>query len=472
MMSSEREQELSYTFTYSQDVLYKLKEWLDVNLKNVEQYVEVYDIDDVRTRIFNEKILNTVKKRLIESNRLVVMVGENFVPMVNRDCRETIYKSSDSHLKRVSQTRVYKTHNDLEIKFEQIYYEYNVGDSMDPLTATKQITLYNLIQPENPIDITINSHLGSDEILANCRLELEYKDNLNESVLLKAAQFVDFIEGFVLRDVIISPFISHTNLFNEICYKPFVNELTIGEYSADIKFWAVKLDGIRGKAYIVNGVKMFIQLDDMQMFCGTVERDESELKLKILNLKISQINSDSCDNIFYSVPFLYNRIVCFQVEYLCTINTIYITDVVSVYKYKYDNRNQYDVSYGVSVDVSNSVNFLNNQHNTKTTLTTNCGKVFSIKFQQFHTNLQNVKDDVPNDGFVGISDSFGLVKIKPQKSYEMKYTNNKTFLCSFGEYSNSENEIDYKTGKIYEVIIVDDNKVKVLKERPDRLISN
>nr|AIU36878.1 ORF95 lef-4 [Cydia pomonella granulovirus]WOZ30319.1 DNA-dependent RNA polymerase subunit LEF-4 [Cydia pomonella granulovirus]WOZ30444.1 DNA-dependent RNA polymerase subunit LEF-4 [Cydia pomonella granulovirus]WOZ30576.1 DNA-dependent RNA polymerase subunit LEF-4 [Cydia pomonella granulovirus]WOZ45214.1 DNA-dependent RNA polymerase subunit LEF-4 [Cydia pomonella granulovirus] len=479
---SEREQEISYTFTYSQDVLYRLKGWLDVNLCDAQSYVEVYDTNDVRTRIYDGGVMSTVKKRLVESGRVVVMVGDNFVPMINRECHETIYRTCGERLKRVCQTRVYKSNNDIEIKFEQIYYEHNVGDTLDPLTASKQLTMYNLLQPDNAIDVTSNSHLGSDEILANCRLELEYEGSVNGDVLCRAAHLINHIEGVVLRDVIISPFISHTSLFNEICYRPFTNELIIGQCgAADIKLWALKLDGVRGKAYIVNGVRMFVQLDDMQMFSGRVERSDDESELtgrKSKNFKIfrfCRLNSDSCteppEQSSGAPPFLHNRIVCFQVEYLAPVNTFYLTDVISVYKYKYDNRNQYDVSAGVGVDVADAVNFLNAQHTAQ--LVTSGGQLFRVECQEFHANVKNVNvDRATNDGFVGVTHRGGLVKVKTQKSFEMKYTGDNSFVCSFGEFSCVDGGGEYRRGKIYEVIIVQQDKVKVLKERPDRLISN
>nr|AGS18839.1 LEF-4 [Pieris rapae granulovirus] len=468
------EQELTYTFAYSQDVLYRLNDWLIANIPIAEEYVEVLDKHDVRTRIAKKSVLCSVKKRVIEMNRLVVPVDSvNLVPMIKRECQEDVYTTCSEEIKRVCKTRVFKTKDNVEIKFEQIFYEYNLGDSLDPLTVFKQIALYNILKPNNSIDVTINSHLGSDEILANCRLELEYEDVINANVLQKAATLINYIESVVLSDVIITPFISHTNILNEICYRSFVDEKLFGDNVADIKLWALKLNGIRGKGYIVNGHKIYIQLDDMQLFCGQLYqkkiKHEAEVNCNILNSKKLSINSESFSS--SSLPFLHNRIVGLQVEYIKTSKRFYVTDVLNVYKYKYDNRNQYDISLGVNVDIFDAINFMNKQ-SRQLYFKTEKNNQFSIMFQNFETHMKNV--DIAkesNDGYVGVTNNGSLVKIKAQKSYEMKYTVAGTFLCSFGEFK-SETAGKWQTDKIYEAIIIKDKIVQIIKERPDRLISN
>lgn len=436
------EQEVSYTFTYSQDVLYRLKDWLDKNLNLHDEYIEVIDKNDVRTRISNNKIVSVIKKKVVEVNRMVIVCDVNLVPMTKRECTETVYTICDTEIKRLCKTRLYMSKDDIEIKFEQIYYEYNTGDILDPLTASKQIALYNLLNPIHMIDITINSHLGTDEILANCRLELEYNTILDLNILKKAANLINHIETSVLTDVVLTPFVSHTNIFNEICYRPFVEEKLLNVDSLnDIVLFALKLDGTRGKAHIINGVKMYVQLDDMQMFEGELE----------------------------NVPalFLNNRIVGVQIEYIESSKRLYITDILNVYKYCYDNRNQYDVTSSVSVDIFDSITFLNQSKNLSFKFND-----LEVYFQYFVNHVHNVNlHRENNDGYVGVNNGGSLVKIKTHRSLEMLYIGNGCFECSFGKYY-CEARRDWKNNTVYEVLVSKDNFVKVLKERPDRLISN
>nr|UYX49716.1 LEF-4 [Darna trima granulovirus] len=449
------EQEISYTFAYSQDVLYRLKDWLDCNMILNDEYVEIIDTNDVRTRISEGQIKCSVKKRVIDLSRIVVPVESTLVPIIKRECHEIVYTDCNAKIKRIGKTRVYTNQEGMEIKFEQIYYEYNLGDSLDPLMASKQIALYNILKPtENNVDITINSHLGSDEILANCRLELEYDGCVSQKVLHKTANIINYIESVVLQDVIICPFISHTIVLNEICYRPFVNEILFGDNVAidNVKLWALKINGIRGKGYIINGDKIYIQLDTMQMFCG-------KLKDNFNNLK---------PNLFH------NKIVGVQMEYVNRSETFYITDILNVYKYKYDNRNQYDVGSAVTVDIFDAVSFLNSCVKKSLSFIDDNSIKHKILFQHFNNHKDRV--DVSreqNDGYVGITECGGLIKYKSHKSYEMKYVGSNTFVCSFGEYV-SENGDDnrWTYNKIYEVVIIKDKIINVIKARPDRLVSN
>lgn len=455
----ETEQELSYTFAYSQDVLYRIKDWLDANVSLDAEYVEIVDENDVRTRVPGE----TIKKQLIDSSRIVVVVDNNLVPMIKRECNEHVYIKTSDQIKRLCKTRVYKTSDGVEIKFEQIYYEHNMGDVLDPLIAAKQITLHNLLQPTNHIDVTNNLHLGTDEILANCRLEFEFKGQLSGVCAQKAAQFVNNIESSVVGDVIVQPFIAHTSVFNEICYRAFVDEKVFGETVGDVKMWALKLDGVRGKAYIINGVRICVQLDDMQMFSGSLNDDETELKSKYFNTKNSAINS-------VSSLFLHNRIVGVQVEYMPATQRFYITDVLCVFRYTYNNRNQYDVGVPVTVDLFDAVHFINTQENRVWRFNNN---LYTLCFQKFHTNLSNVNKNMEcHDGYVGVTANGGLIKLKPCKTYEMKYKSDITkFVCSFGSFVN-ECEQQCVDNCVYEVMIVKDGVVRVVKQRPDRLVHN
>lgn len=458
----ETEQELSYTFAYSQDVLYRIKDWIDANVFLDAEYVEIVDVNDIRTRIPGE----TIKKQLIDSSRVVVVMENNLVPMIKRECNEYVYTKSSDQIKRLCKTRVYKTLDGVEIKFEHVYYEHNVGDVLDPLIAAKQIILHNLLQPDNYIDVTSNLHLGSDEILANCRLEFEFKGQLSGACALKAATFVNNIESNVLGDVILRPFIAHTTVFNEICYRTFVDEKVFGETVNDVKMWALKLDGMRGKAYIINGAQIYIQLDDMQMFSGVLNKNETELKHKNFSPKNSKINS-------VSLPFCHNRIVGVQVEYVAATQRFYITDVLCVFRYTYNNRNQYDVGTPVGVEVFDAIHFINTQENRVWQFNT----LYTLCFQKFYTNLANVNKDMEcHDGYVGVTVNGGLIKLKPHKTYEMKYNSvQNQFVCSFGNFVNEceqQQQQSFSDNCVYEVIIVKENVVRVIKKRPDRLMHN
>ncbi|AMF83828.1 lef-4 [Cnaphalocrocis medinalis granulovirus] len=472
------EQEVSYTFAYSQDVLYRLKDWLDSRdaaefHASHQQYTEIFDVNNVRTRICNGVVLSSIKKEIIDVSKFVVFVDDNFVPMIKRQCTEKCYYTEcKDEIKRVLQTRVYKSKDNIEIKFEQIYYEHHVGDKLDPLYANKQIALYNIIKPNDLIDVTCNSHLGSDEILANCRLEIEYdvatNNNdtntitTNASIFYKAAKIIRYIESVVLSDVIITPFLSHTNIFNEICYRPFVDDILFGDNSINITWWALKLNGTRGKGYLVNGKKLYIQLDDMQMFV---------FDLCLLS------NDDNAQT-----KWCHNRVIGLQIE-MVNDKTFYVTDILNVYKYKYNNKNQYDIGSCVTISLCDAITFMNifAKHVYK------CDHKYMLRFQSFETHKQNVNMTRElNDGYVGVNENGGLVKIKAQRTYEMKYVGNGMFVSSFGQFKCSSLsslssplstcvilETLLCESKIYEVVInIKDNTVSVIKERPDRLIPN
>ncbi|AEB00368.1 lef-4 [Clostera anachoreta granulovirus] len=447
------ERELSYTLAYSQDVLYRLKCWLDANFTVNDEYVEVIDDLGVRTRLKNGKVISQIKKKCEELNRVVVPVRQNLVPIIVRECHE-IYSTCCVKLRRVTKTRVYVTPDGVEVKFEQIYHEHNLGDLLDPLTASKQIQLLNALTPDDRMDLTINSHVGSDEILANCRLEFEFEGELNQTHLIKFASVVNNIEDNVLGDVIVRPFLSHTSIINDICYRTFVEERFNTDCVKDVKMWALKLDGVRGKAYVVNGRDMYVQLDDMQMFGGVLHTDKFE--------SVAGSNSN----------LLHNRVVGLQVEYVTETRHFYITDVLMVFRYKYDNKNQYDVATGVCVDLADAITFIKDQTQRFTFVDNIHSIEYAVTFQQYHAHRNLVDKTLgPHDGMVGIIDGWNLVKIKSNKTFEMLHAGDGVFKCSFGEFV-CEEAGSWVLGDIYEVVILYDNRVKVIKPRPDRLLSN
>lgn len=485
-------------------MLYSIKSFLDKHFEKSEEYVEVLDVDGVRTRISRGQYVS-VKKRVIDTSRFVVPLGGGFVPMIKRECDETIYDKCGEKIKRLCKTRVYHRpdiYENLEIKFEHIYYEHNDGDSLDPLTANKQIALHNLLRPSHEIDVTNNSHLGTDEILANCRVELEYEDPMNMGLLRRMAHLIQFVEHTLLGGVAIEPFISHTSVFNEIMYRPFAEERLVSESTSsdDVVFWALKLDGVRGKGYIVNDHVLYVQLDDMQMFAYPLEvcmssdaEPDASAQPKRWCSADGELDLDQTlktDDRFFKLQsdaerepekFLaenlgstssspnkisFNRILGVQVEYIDTSKTFYVTDVISLYKYNYDNRNQFDVSTAYYIETYDAINFMN----TRSRFECKYGD-YKIKFQCFKKERAAIASTDLSDGFVGVLKCGGLVKIKYQKSFEMKHVGGGVFKSSGGEYRAKSSE--FKTGAIYEVIIDrDDDTVAVVKERLDRLLYN
>ncbi|AAS82653.1 ORF85 [Agrotis segetum granulovirus] len=464
----EKEFEISYTFTFPQDMLYLIKNFLDKHFSIKEEYVEVLDKNNVRSRIFIDGTIKSVKKSVVESGRCVVPLVDGFVPMIERECDEKIYHERDEKIKRICKTRVYQRTNELdnaEIKFEHIYYEYSEGDFLDPLTANKQIALYNLLKPTEEINTTNNSHLGSDEILCNCRVEFEYDKRPEQNKLIRLAELIQYIEYNLLVDTEIQPFLSHTNIFNEIMYRSFTEERLITDNCSDVVLWALKLDGTRGKGYVVNDNTLFIQLDDMQMFSNVLEpilKNDSDTGSKKCFEKIFGSYATS------PVRFSSNRLLGVQVEYVCSTKTFYVTDVLNVYKYTYDNKNQFDVSAPYHVNIYDAMNFM----------TTSCRKEFKygdyiVKFQRFYPCRKDVEEIDLNDGYIGLLQEGDIVKIKHCKSFEMKYMGKSEFISTTGVFK-TDNCIGLEIGSIYEVKMSqpDENKVCVIKKRPDRLLFN
>lgn len=476
-MSVEKEFEVAYTFTFPQDMLYTIKTFLDKHFTVATEYVEILDVNNVRTRIGDGQSVS-VKKSVIDVSRFVVPLVNGFVPMIKRECDETIYEKCSDKIKRLCKTRVYNIPEllgNVEIKFEHIYFEENDGDTLDPLTAHKQILLHNHLRPDRPIDLTSNSHLGSDEILANCRVEIEYDSEPDANLVLLTAKLIKYIEFELLPPI--APFISHTNIFNEIMYRPFAAERLVTDNLSDVVLWALKLDGTRGKGYIVNGSIFYVQLDDMQMFSYKIQnvpnksnQNNQECPCN-LNCNAESGSRKVFETIFEagssSTYFCCNRILGVQVEYIEATKTFYITDVLNLYKYNYDNRNQFDISTPYNVDVYDSINFINNR--------SNCLYLYGeyyIKFQHFKKERDAVSPLDKSDGYIGVLKCGDLIKVKYQKSFEMKYVGGGVFKSTMGHFLCDDFRL-LTQDNIYEVLIdVNENKVKVIKERLDRVLYN
>lgn len=434
--------EISYTLTLPQDLLYVVKQYLDKHFLVHEVYVEILDENHARTRMQSDGRFVSVIKKIVQIDKLVVLCGDEFVPLLDRHSVETQHNHCSVNIRRLSKVRVYNC-DGIEIKFEHIYYEYNDGDSLDPLMASKQITLHNVLLDEKPIDVTCNSHLGSDEILANCRIELEYEGaTVSQVMLQRMAALIAHIETNVVLENI-EPFIQHTSVLNDIQLRTFADEIdTLSVHENDYSYWAVKLDGTRGRGYIINGKHIYLQLDDMRLFSG----------------KLSE-------------RIGHNKILTVQVEFI-EPNLFVITDVLAVYKFLYDNRNQFEKSFLYPVLLQQSIQFLNMHSNKRLSF----GEGYAITFQTYATSrAQLIKLDMPNDGYIAVTRNGELCKIKDHKTVEMLYTANGTFQCSFGVYVVADNaSLSLEQDQIYEVVIINENSncVRVIKHRRDRIVPN
>ncbi|QBQ01637.1 lef-4 [Hyphantria cunea granulovirus] len=460
------EYEVSYTFTYPQDVVYEIYRLVEQTYSVVDEYYEIVDEKSTRSRIRDNGKIESIRKQVLDVVRLVVPSGNALIPLIKRHAIETVYEQVAEKIKRLCKTRVFGEKGDrLEIKFEHVYFEFNEGDLLDPLVAHKQMNLYNLLT-ERPINITNNSHLGSDEILAVCRVEIEFENTVpNMQDLSAIANFVLSIESQL--QIKACPFLPHTTMFNDIFYRQFAEErIMLVDNVSDIIWWAVKLDGVRGRGYLVNGRKLYLQLDDMRQFSGLLKLNSDDPHFMLnndpneksfLNIKrnIEPKNSTNFLNI--------NQIVALQVEYVYP--NFYITDILGVYKYTYDNKTQFDLSPLYPTTVMDSINFMNRfKHQSFGFCNT------QVYVQQFSTDRATLRSNtIATDGYIGILNDGSLIKIKHCKTYEMKCLDRNKFVCSSGTYKTHG---EYKTGAIYEVTITREGFVEVIKERPDRLIPN
>lgn len=439
----------------SQDLLYIiLSSYISKKFELVQEYVDFVDENNVRTRY--EKIRQKFKsltKTVQSINKFVYVDNDTLVPFVERVSVEEDIETTkiDFCIKRLLTCQVF-SHRDyptMEIKFEKIYLDKNIGDKFDSLMASKQILLLNLLRNRNDCQ-SKQSHLGSDEILANIRLEYEYDNDYDESVLRFMASTIRDMDA-ISHYQNINPFLPYTTLFNNIIYRKFEDEKLIYDTDLvnDIFKWAPKLDGVRGKGIFTrNHVVIF--MDDMQMFSGT----------------------------FPSI-FSVNNVVAFQCELLIDENTIYITDLLHVFKYLYNNRTQYECSLdGYDIDAMSAVkciNYLRATHSaTKLTIGNYENQEYAIKFQSFFDAPIETRGytTVATDGFVVLDINSRYIKCKYIKTMELEYNETEgIFYTLHGPIKELKivSDIELKHEKIYEVAVSRDT-IKVLKMRNDRLI--
>lgn len=455
------ENEISYSINFSQDLLYIiLDSYISKNFEASEQYYDFVDENDVRTRLNFTTGQFTSTQKVCTSLKKIVYVHDNIlVPFVDRRCVENESIQKSATLKRIVKCVVYKSAEcaECEIKFEHVYFNKTLVDRFDSLMASKQIALWNLLQNKNERMIK-ESHLGSDEILAALRLEYEYNDHIiDDRVLSYMAELIYKIDSMTWHQNI-SPLLPYTTLQNNILYRKFEDEKIIDNKEADkieIYKWALKLDGTRGKGFFTKNF-MIVFMDDMQMYSSSFEN------------KI----------------FALNNVVAFQCEMM--ERTLYITDLLHVFKYSYNNQTQYEVSidpYHIEpADAVDCIDRLAKKFNNDSSLSFNtiCGTRVDVKFQQFFDPPIETMgySTMPVDGFIVLDSQMNYVKYKHYKTVEIEYDDEQKLFSSLNgpltqQYVTIDDSVDrpLQHQAIYEAI-VNDNSIYVLKHRPDRLIPN
>lgn len=462
------ENEISYSINFSQDLLYIiLDSYISKNFEAHEQYYDFVDENDIRTRLNCANGQFTSTRKVCTSIKKMVHVHDNIlVPFVNRCCMEKESPQKSATLKRIVKCVVYKSAEcpECEIKFEHVYFNKTLVDKFDSLMASKQIALWNLLQNKNERMIK-ESHLGSDEILAALRLEYEYNDNdIDVRVLNYMAELIHKIDSMTWYQNI-NPLLPYTTLQNNIIYRKFEDEKLIKDTNDDcivddeeakIYKWALKLDGVRGKGFFTRNF-MIVFMDDMRMYSSPFE-----------------------NNIF-----ALNNVVAFQCEMMD--RTLYITDLLHVFKYSYNNQTQYEVSmdpYHVEpADAVDCINRLAKKFNNDPSLCLNtiCKTTVNVKFQQFFNPpiMKMGYSTMPVDGFIVLDTQMNYVKYKRYKTVEMEYDDEQKLFCSLKGPMTQQQSVTIDDSvvrplqhqAIYEAI-VDDNSIHILKLRPDRLIPN
>lgn len=452
------ENEISYTINFSQDLLYIiLDSYISKKFKVHEQYYDFVDRDNVRTRLSNG-VFTSVSKSCTSLNKFVHVNKNVLAPFVERSSVESHAVPTSTELRRIVKCKVYKSEEcpECELKFEHVYLNKNLIDKFDSLMATKQIMLYNLLQNKNE-NLVKESHLGSDEILASLRLEYEYESGkIDRKVLNFMAAVICDMDALTSYQNI-SPLLPYTTLQNSIIYRKFEDEKLLYDTHSDeqtIYKWALKLDGIRGKGIFTKNF-MIVFMDDMQIFSGRFN-----------------------DNIF-----VLNNVVAFQCELI--EHTLFITDLLHVFKYSYNNRTQYEVSldpYQIEAALAiNTINHLAEQfNNAGLCLKTRSDDNIAIKFQQFfHPPMVcSGYSTMPTDGFVVLDKSMRYVKYKQVKTVEVEYdAEHHVFNRLNGPLApeiitispNVHQPLQHQS--IYEAIVTD-STITILKQRSDRLVPN
>ncbi|UZE89741.1 LEF-4 [Parapoynx stagnalis nucleopolyhedrovirus] len=453
------EKEISYSINFSQDLLYKiLDSYIVPNFKDVQEYFDFYDENNTRTRLSTTSV-SSIKKHSTKCENFAYWVPNTnvLVPLVWRESKEikTPHTLLTNNLNKILKVYVYK-HDGIEIKFEHVYFSKNYIDTFDSMMADKIVKLLNILENCPSFgDATKNSQLGSDEILAQLRLEYEFDGNEPDAnqlnIMCKMIADMESLGDYQN----ISPCLPYTTLLDKIVPRKFEQEQKIvygdnREEFDDIEInkWAYKLDGIRGRGIFVRNFCL-IQADDTKFY-----------STKLVNL------------------FKLNNIVSFQCE-IMDDNKIYVTDLLQIFKYKYNNRTQYEcaIDHPYVLDANVATECINhlNEHVKSITLTDTTPKC-TMLFQKFFTPplVQTSYTTFAIDGYVVLDSMLRYHKFKWIKSVELEYdAHNNAFNSLNGTLKNYfiVSNIKLEHERVYECALTD-NIINVLKHRPDRIVPN
>nr|ANS70980.1 late expression factor-4 [Lymantria dispar multiple nucleopolyhedrovirus] len=470
------EKEISYSINLSQDLLFIILEsYISKNFVLCCEYFECVDEHDVRSRLMDNSFVSTIKQ--LESSRKFVFVHENgLLPLVDRTSSERSVRvdrnaGATARIRRILTCQVYRpcAASPVEIKFEKIYMDQNASYKFDFLMANKQISLLNLLHNKTKNE-NRQSFLGSDEILANLRLEYEYESVVDPAALRSMFEIVAAIET-IASPHNIEPSLPYTTLQNAIVCRKFEEERLLNDPAADVLKWALKLDGVRGKGLFTKRNGAIVFMDDMRMFSGKLPW-----------------------------RFALNNAIAFQCELVEAVDgefdgELYITDLLQVFKYTYNNRTQYECSPDAyPIDALSAVQTLNHlgasmaAHEPVVLVSDTPAASIHIKlkvrFQRFFEPPFSPCDGggyntMPTDGFVALDTQLRYVKYKKVRTVELEYNEaNGGALCALNgpllgyAVVRSHGCHVLEHGKIYETVVnVAEKTVQVLKERPDRILA-
>lgn len=445
------EQEISYTINFSQDLLYLI---LDSYIKKLcvvppEHYIDLYDVNNVRTRQGAGNAVSVQKTNLRDEKFVHWLSSANaLVPLVWRENREaTVPRERVSRrIASLIDTLVYKL-NGVDVKFEHVYLQSGSADQYESTAAHKIIALKSALLGAKCARPTQNLQLGSDAILARIRLELEF-----EGSAPAAADLDRFCELIVQMEAVadnhnIAPCLPYTTLLDSAPPRKFAREqkVSYGAQAPDstgVKKWAFKLDGVRGRGVFRRNFSL-MQTDDMQLYAAHM-----------------------------SSPFGLNNVVAFQCEVM--VDKIYVTDLLQVFRYQYNNRTQYECglheAYPIRADVA--VECLNHLHNTVVKIA--WPQFGELRFQQFFDPplTPTHYNTVAIDGYIVLDEHLQYAKYKWMPTVELEFNASTGALNSIdGPLLNRTiaANLQLEHGVVYECVVTD-TVINVLKCRPDRIV--
>lgn len=445
------EQEISYTINFSQDLLYLI---LDSYIKKrcaapTERYTDLYDVNNVRTRQTADSAVSVHKTNLRDERFVHWLRSSNaLVPLVRRENRETAvpHDRVSRHIASLIETTVYKL-DGVDVKFEHVYMQSGPADRYESTTAHKIAALKTALLGVDCARPSQNLQLGSDAVLARVRLELEFEGAAPAVASLDAfCELVVQMEAFADHHNI-APCLPYTTLLDSATPRRFAREQRIA-YGAEapdstgVKKWAFKLDGVRGRGAFRRGYCL-VQTDDMQLHAACI-----------------------------SSPFGLNNVVTFQCEVVA--DKVFVTDLLQVFRYKYNNRTQYECNlhdaYPINANVA--VECLNRLHCAVGSVP--WPGLGELRFQQFFDPplAPTHYTTIPIDGYIVLDEQLQYAKYKWTPTVELEYDAPSGALHSIDGPLLGKTvvaDLQLKHGAVYECAITD-SAINVLKCRPDRIV--